>query len=199
LRLDYSAITNKPTILNLTNHSYFNLAGTGDILAHELRIDADHFLPTDADQIPTGELRRVAGTALDFRHFTPIGARLDETDEQLRLGQGYDHNWVLNRPSLEKPSVVVKEATSGRKLEVFTTQPGVQFYSGNVLPDLTGKGGQLYKKRSGFCLETQHFPDSPNQPQFPATVLRPGERYAQTTAFCFGKMDQEAEGQGNRE
>jgi aldose 1-epimerase len=138
--------------------------------------------------IPTGALPDLSGTPFDFRTPTTIGARINEEHEQLRFGGGYDHNWVLNQPAVAGTSVIsVTEATSGRRLDVATTQPGVQFYTGNMLPDtLPGKGGQTYTKRTGFCLETQHFPDSPNQPHFPSTVLRPGEQFDETTIFTFG-------------
>ncbi len=189
LRIDYRATTDAPTIINLTNHSYFNLAGpTSDsILGHEIMINADRFTPVNADLIPTGEIRPVDGTPMDFRRMTPIGGRIDEDDDQLRLGTGYDHNWILNR-SGEEPSLaaLVHEPTSGRVLEVLTTEPGVQFYTGNFLDGaLVGKAGRRYRRHSGFCLETQHFPDSPNQPGFPSTVLRPGETWRSTTIYRF--------------
>jgi len=190
LKIEYSATTDKKTVLNLTNHSYFNLAGqgNGDILGHLLTIEADKFTPVDSGLIPTGELRDVAGTPFDFRKPTVVGARIDQQDEQLKLGGGYDHNFVLRRSagSGESLAARVVEPTWGRVLEVWTTEPGVQFYTGNFLDGKsTGKGGATYPKRSAFCLETQHFPDSPNQPKFPSVVLNPGERYHTITTYKF--------------
>ncbi len=191
LRIVYSATTDKKkTVLNLTSHGYFNLAGqgSGDILGHLLTIQADKFTPVDAALIPTGELRDVAGTPFDFRKPTAIGVRIDQDDEQLKLGGGYDHNYVLRRSAGVGESLAARvvEPGSGRALEVWTTEPGVQFYTGNFLDGKTpGKGGVPYPRRNAFCLETQHYPDSPNQPKFPSVVLNPGEHYHTITTYKF--------------
>ncbi len=189
LRLDYTATTDRDTIVNLTNHTYFNLAAGGDILGHEVQLLASRFLPVDATLIPTGELRPVQGTPMDFTAPTAIGAHIHADDEQLhRTRGGYDHTWVLDAAGGALAHAArVYEPTSGRVLDVFTTQPGVQFYTGNFLDgSIIGRGGWAYAKHHGFCLETHHFPDSPNQPAFPSTVLSPGETYRQTTVYRFG-------------
>ena len=192
LKIEYTATTDKKTVVNLTNHAYFNLAGVGpgmgDNLGHVLMIEADKVTPVDSGLIPTGELRDVAGTPFDFRKATPIGARIDADDEQIKLGGGYDHNFVLRRKMGDPISLAARvvEPKTGRVLEVWTTEPGLQFYTGNFLDGSAhGKGGVAYAKRFAFCLETQHFPDSPNHPTFPSTELKPGERYHTTTIYKF--------------
>lgn len=204
LIFDYLATTDAPTPVNLTQHTYFNLAGDGarDILGHRVIIRALHYTPVDEGLIPTGELATVVGTPFDFRNARAIGDRIAEDHPQLRFGGGYDHNFVLDRPmppplvsdpgeglpdlSELVPAIYVVEPTSGRVMEVYTSEPGVQFYSGNFLDgSITGKGGATYEHRFGFCLETQHFPDSPNQPDFPSTILGPGEEYRSRTVYAF--------------
>ncbi len=190
LKIEYSATTDQDTVINLTHHSYFNLLGAlsgKDILGHAVMLNADHFTPVDQGLMPTGELRNVQGTPMDFRQAMAIGTRIHDTDEQISFAGGYDHNWVLNR---DDDSLLltasVYEPTTGRVMEVFTTEPGIQFYTGNFLDKgYTGKGDMPYFKHAGFCLETQHFPDSPNHPEFPSTVLKPGEEYTQTTMYTF--------------
>jgi aldose 1-epimerase len=191
LKIDYAATTDKDTVLNLSNHSYFNLAGegNGDILDHVVTLNAKQFTPVDQTLIPTGELRDVAGTPMDFNSATAIGKRINNTYEQLVFGKGYDHNWVLARSGDGKGLTIAADAydpKSGRTLEVLTTEPGVQFYSGNFLDgSAKGKGGKAYAQRAAFCLETQHFPDSPNHPNFPSTLLKPGTVFHSETVFRF--------------
>jgi aldose 1-epimerase len=188
LKIEYNATTDKPTVLNLTNHSYFNLAGagSGSVLKHRLTIRAEHFTPIDSGLIPTGVMQSVEGTPFDFRHGNVIGSRINDSNEQLTLGKGYDHNFVLDTPgNLTEWAVKVEEPNSGRVMEVYTDQPGVQFYTGNFLDgSMRGVGG-AFKFREALCLETQRFPDSPNHPNFPSAVLRPGETFHSVTIYRF--------------
>jgi aldose 1-epimerase len=189
LKIEYSATSDKDTVVNLTNHSYFNLAGqgNGDILHDLVKINASHYTPVDANLIPTGELAPVAGTPFDFRKPTEVGARINDDNDQLKKGHGYDHNWVLDSGGGKfAEAAEVYEPNSGRVLQVLTDQPGVQFYTGNFLNgSITGKDGKVYGHRAALCLETQHFPDSPNHPKFPTTELKPGQRYHTATVFRF--------------
>ncbi|MDF2440500.1 MAG: aldose 1-epimerase [Abditibacteriota bacterium] len=188
LRIDYSAVSDQATVINLTHHTYFNLSGHGNgtILNHRLMINANRFTPTDATSIPTGELRSVAGTPFDFRRMTAIGARINANDQQIKFGQGYDHNYVINgRRGTLRLASRVEEPVSGRIMTVHTTEPGMQLYTGNFLSNVKGKGGKTYVRRGAFCLETQNFPDAPNKLNFPSSVLRPGQVYRQTTVYRF--------------
>lgn len=195
LRLDYTATTDRPTVINLTNHTYFNLAGhdRGTILDHTLQLEADAFTPTDATAIPTGERRPVAGTPFDFRSPQRLGARIEADDQQIKSGSGYDHNFIVNGPAGQlRPCATLTDPASGRTLTVHTTEPGAQLYTANFMDNLKGKDGAVYPKRGGVCLETQHFPDSPNKPEFPSTVLRPGDTFRSTTIFAFSRLEREA-------
>jgi aldose 1-epimerase len=187
LKVVFTATTDKPTVCNLTHHSYFNLSGTGDILDHVVTINADKFTPVSSVLIPTGELRPVAGTPLDFTKPTAIGARIGANHEQIKFGGGYDHNWVIAKPAGKLGHAAsVTSPVTGIVMDVLTTEPGMQFYTGNFLDGtITGKDGQIYKHRTAFCMEPQHFPDSPNQPAFPTTTLKPGQTYHNTIIYKF--------------
>ena len=189
LKLEFTARTDKPTVCNLTHHSYFNLAGqgNGDILGHLVQINGDQTTPVDSGLIPTGDLADVTGTPFDFRKPTAIGARINDANTVLQYGPGYDHNWVINKPFGELGlQARVVEPTSGRVLEVWRDEPALQFYAGNFLDGtLTGKGGKVYQRRTGFCMEPQHYPDSPNKPQFPTTELKPGQTYHNVIIYKF--------------
>ena len=191
LKLEFTATTDKDTVVNLTHHSYFNLAGKGDILGHEVTIPAGKFTPVDSTLIPTGELRPVEGTPFDFRKATTIGARIGQADEQLKFGGGYDHNWVVDKPLGQYGLMArVYEPTSGRVMEVFSDEPGLQFYSGNFLDGSNkGKHGWVYQYRNGFCMEPQHYPDSPNQKDFPSVVLKPGQTFHNIIVYRFSTQN----------
>ena len=187
LSLDFTAVTDQDTVVNLTHHSYFNLACKGDVLDHVVTMNCEQFTPINEGLIPTGELRAVEGTPFDFRKPGKIGARIDSADQQMRYGGGYDHNWVINKPAGKLGlAATVVEPVSGRMMDVLTTEPGTQFYTGNFLDGtLTGKQGWVYQARNGFCFEPQHYPDSPNHPDFPSTVLKPGQTYLNTIIYRF--------------